>query len=54
MASAPTRELGTSDWPADRSSASMPSAARSAASSGTGRRVSALRSPKASLSRSNS
>src|SRR5919112_1802702 len=45
IASAPTRELGISDRPDPRSSVSISSAARSAASSGTGRRVSALATP---------
>ena len=45
MASAPIRDDGTSVTPAARSSASIASAAASAAPSGTGRRVSALRSP---------
>src|SRR6478735_3248671 len=54
MAIAPTRDDGTSLMPAARSSASIASAAASAAPSGTGRRVSALRRPDASLSRSNS
>ena len=45
IASAPIRELGISDRPDERSSASIASAARSAASAATGRRVSALREP---------
>ena len=45
MASAPTRDEGTSLRPAARSSASISSAAVSAAPAGTGRRVSALRRP---------
>ena len=50
----PTRDDGTSVMPAARSSASIRSAAASAASSGTGRRVRALRRPVTSRSRSNS
>ena len=54
MASAPTWADGISDSPEARSSASIASAACSAASPATGRRVSALRRPEASFSRSNS
>src|SRR5664279_5837024 len=54
IASAPTRADSTSEVPPARSAASISSTARSAAPSGTGRRVSALRSPAASFSRSNS
>jgi hypothetical protein len=50
----PTSDESTSVEPCERSSASISSAARSAASSATGRRVSALRRPDASFSRSNS
>ncbi len=54
MASSPMAELGTSVTPWARSCASMESAASTAALAGTGRRVSALARPLASLSRSNS